>query len=425
MAAMPDALLIASAVGLAFTANALRPSRNVYLSVPTFFAAWLTIELAPQLLGLLVAVTAILVANGALGEATGIIGLALTVPIAAGLTSLIVEARRVHHVMEASLQEALGDQYVTHITPPRAPGYDPKLPLRQLLRPFKLRHREVRRVRNLSYGPRGRRNRLDVYHHKDEPSGAPTLLYVHGGAWAVSNKNHQGKPLMLHLASRGWTCFTINYPLSPRAAWPEHIIDVKRAIAWVREHGHEYGADTSFIAITGGSAGGHLAALAALTANESEYQPGFEDADTSVQAAMPHYGVYDFTNDSGLKAAESRLLFLERVVLKARIMDAREEFLKASPVHRVHDEAPPFFVVHGTFDSLAAVEEARDFVGKLRAVSKQPVAYAELPGAHHAFDVFHSIRSAHAVRGIERFADWCWTRHNERRAAPEAPQAQR
>ena len=67
--------------------------------------------------------------------------------------------------------------------------------------------------------------------------------------------------------------------------------------------GPSYGGDPDFIAITGGSAGGHLAALAALTPNDPEYQPGFEDADTTVQAAVPHYGVYDFAGASGTRKA--------------------------------------------------------------------------------------------------------------------------
>jgi hypothetical protein len=67
---------------------------------------------------------------------------------------------------------------------------------------------------------------------------------------------------------------------------------------------------------------------------------------------------------------------------------------------------PPCFVVHGALDTLAPVEEARAFVALLRAASTEPVVYAELPGAHHAFDVFASIRSVQAVDRIERFATW-------------------
>ena len=65
----------------------------------------------------------------------------------------------------------------------------------------------------------------------------------------IGNKEEQGGPLMRYLALRGWCCIAINYRLSPKATFPDHIIDVKRAIAWVREHGAEHGADTDFILI--------------------------------------------------------------------------------------------------------------------------------------------------------------------------------
>ena len=117
------------------------------------------------------------------------------------------------------------------------------------------------------------------------------MLQVHGGAWMLGEKQQQGQPLMYHLAQRGWLCVACNYRLSPKDAFPAHIIDVKRAIAWVREHAGEFGGNPDFIAITGGSAGGHLSSLAALTANRVEWQPGFEDADTSVAAAVPYFSL--------------------------------------------------------------------------------------------------------------------------------------
>ena len=87
---------------------------------------------------------------------------------------------------------------------------------------------------------------------------------------------------MAHLAERGWVCVTANYRLSPRATWPDQIVDVKRALAWTKANIANHGGDPGFVVITGGSAGGHLCALAALTVNVSEFQPGFEGADTSV-----------------------------------------------------------------------------------------------------------------------------------------------
>ena len=70
-------------------------------------------------------------------------------------------------------------------------------------------------------------------------------------------------------------------------------------MAWVKEHIAEYGGDPAFVAVSGGSAGGHLCALLALTAGDPAFQPGFEEADTSVDACVPFYGVMDMTGRRG------------------------------------------------------------------------------------------------------------------------------
>ncbi|HVV19561.1 MAG TPA: alpha/beta hydrolase, partial [Pseudonocardiaceae bacterium] len=221
------------------------------------------------------------------------------------------------------------------------------------------------------------------------------------------SKNEQGLPLMRRLAEHGWVCVAPNYPLSPKARWPEQVIALKRAIAWIREHGPEYGADPSFLAVTGGSAGGHLAALLALTGNDPAWQPGFEDADTTVQACVPHYGIFDFAATTGTPASvQRRDGLLAKVVVGRDPAHYADVYRAASPLDRIHADAPPFFVVHGRHDLLVPVAEARQFVERLRGVSHSPVVYAELAGAQHAFDVFPSIRSAHVVAGVHRFLDW-------------------
>lgn len=207
---------------------------------------------------------------------------------------------------------------------------------------------------------------------------------------------------MSHLAELGWICVAINYRHSPRNTWPDHIIDVKRALAWVKAHISEYGGDPDFIAITGGSAGGHLSSLAALTPNDPRFQPGFEEADTRVQAAVPFYGVYDFTR---LQDAMHPMMLplLERMVVKQPRTANMQSYLDASPVTHISADAPPFFVLHGRNDSLVPVQQARGFVDQLRQVSKQPVVYAELPFTQHAFDLLGSARAAHTAIAVEQF----------------------
>jgi acetyl esterase/lipase len=220
----------------------------------------------------------------------------------------------------------------------------------------------------------------------------------------IGFKAFQGLPMLQHFAALGWVCFSINYRLSPRATFPDHIIDVKRAIAWIREHADEYGCDPSFIVVSGNSAGGHLASLASLTPNDASFQPGFAEADTSVAACLSFYGVYDFSDRFSHWHNRGLQELLERFVMKARLSDARDRFVAASPLSHVGAHAPPFLVVHGDRDSIVPVAEARAFVAALRQSTAAPCVYIEIPGAQHAFEVFPSVRTVHLLRGLQRFA---------------------
>lgn len=250
----------------------------------------------------------------------------------------------------------------------------------------------------------GRKVRLDVYRPTSPGEDLrPAVLQIHGGGWVLGSRLEQGIPLLTHLAANGWVGFNADYRLSPAVTMPEHVVDVKRAIAWIREHGAEYGADPDRIVITGGSAGGHLVALAALTANDRELQPGFEEIDTSVIAAVPFYGIYDLTDPDVVYWHDFRHWLLEKVVIGQPLEEARDLFIENSPTHRVHAGAPPFLIFHGDSDILIPVADARSFVAELERVSESTVRYVELPGADHAFDVFPSLRSAVVIEGIERF----------------------
>jgi acetyl esterase/lipase len=120
------------------------------------------------------------------------------------------------------------------------------------------------------------------------------LIHIHGGAWIIGKKNQQARPLLRHMARSGWLCLDINYRLAPNNRFPAMMTDILRAIAWARDHVADYGGDPGRIFLTGGSAGGHLTALAALVHDDASLKPGFEAADCSVTGAVPLYGRYDF-----------------------------------------------------------------------------------------------------------------------------------
>ena len=402
---MSDRYLVRQLAQLALTVNATRPIPGGPASIPAFFAGWLTAELAPHFAAATVLDTGIHVARHGVHDRRDRIGLAAAATNAALYAALIAAGHRARHEVESALVEALGEHYADELGRSMDPD-ELATPWQQLVWPFHMRHVDVVAKRRLPYASGGRRFELDVYHHRTVPTSRPVLLQVHGGGWMIGSKDQQGIPLMMHMAAHGWVSVAVNYPLSPRARWPQHLVAVKKAVAWIREHIAEYGGDPSFIAVTGGSAGGHLAAMLALTPDDASLQPGFEDADTSVQACVPHYGVYDFTDESGAKSTKQRLDSLIRPYVMHRDARYPEDYRAASPVSRITEHAPPFFVVHGRNDTLVPVAEARAFVDRLRAVSQNPVAYAEIGGAQHAFDIFPSIRSAHVVRGVQRFLDW-------------------
>ncbi|HYJ27432.1 MAG TPA: alpha/beta hydrolase [Nocardioides sp.] len=394
----------------ALTANALRPPRGRRAGVPAFVAGWLFGETAPQMLALTAIDAAAHLTRGRRQGFRTKAGLALAGASALGLARIVHQSRRVGDGLEEALVEGLGVDYVEQLDEVPDPA-DLATPWRRLARPFHFADDGVRVISNLPYSESGRRGHLDIYlpAGEDAIKDAPVLLQVHGGAWTLGAKEHQGRPLMNRMAAKGWVCVAINYRLAPRDAWPAHIVDVKRAIAWVKDNIADYGGDPDYVVITGGSAGGHLTALAALTAGDADFQPGFEDADTSVQAAVPFYGVYDFAGSTGLtNAIGMRDAFLGPRVVQTTWADAPDVYEAASPILRITADAPDFFVIHGELDTLVAVEQARLFVAELRRTSKRSVVYAELPGTQHAFDVFHSIRSAHAVRAVDRYLTWHW-----------------
>ncbi|MEO5662111.1 MAG: alpha/beta hydrolase [Nocardioides sp.] len=397
------------AIVAALTANVLRPPSGPRAGLYAFFPGWVFGELAPQMLALTAVDSALQLRPSKRSGARTRLGFALAAASAAGLAHVIRQSQQVKDQLEDALVEGLGVDYVEQLDAVPTPA-ELATPWRKLVNPFNFKDQAVQVEKNIAYAEFGRRSMLDIYRPAGEQlTDAPVLLQVHGGAWILGKKDEQGIPLMQHMAQRGWVCVAINYRLAPRDPFPAHVIDVKRAIAWIKDNIAEYGGNPDYIVITGGSAGGHLASLAAVTPNVEEWQPGFEEADTSVQAAVPHYGVYDLAGSTGLRSAKGmRDGFLAPKVFQKTWEEDPEAFEAASPILRIDGDEPDFFVIHGDSDTLVDVGQARTFVEKLRNVSKNSVVYAELPGAQHAFDVFPSIRSAHVVRGIERYLGWHW-----------------
>src|SRR5262245_33717891 len=211
------AFLALSALFLLGTLNSFWPiRRNRILYGPSFFASWLTNELAPFYLAVMVLLTAAFVVWGdVLDRVVGWIGLAFMAVSWVLLWVIHRGGLKAGPVVVA----ALG-------------GYGADL------HPERARRRRVRRIRNVPFRRvAGKTLRLDLTSPVDATPAdrRPALIQIHGGAWIIGDKREQGLPLIKRMASNGWVCFNVNYRLSPGATFPDHLVDCKAAIAWVRE----------------------------------------------------------------------------------------------------------------------------------------------------------------------------------------------
>ncbi|MUL47384.1 alpha/beta hydrolase [Mycobacterium sp. CBMA293] len=388
--------LVRAVLGLVNATNAASPLlRAGNPGIVTFAYGWPSGEAAGVLLGSSVLSAVRRGRRGDFSGTSGRIALVITAITWAILGFIFNRSLRSRPAFEQPLHDLIGPDSAADSTGPRVPGM-----LRTMV------SRRKYNTQTVKYGPH-RANLADIWRRPDLPldGKAPVLLQVPGGGWMLGDRRPQAYPLLSHLAERGWICVSIGYRVSPKHAWPAHIIDVKQALAWIKENIADYGGDPDFVAISGGSAGGHLSSLAALTPGDPQWQPGFEDADTSVVAAVPVYGRYDWFSFDGPGRPEM-MQALEQMIVKKPFSTDAQEFLDASPITRIRPDAPPFFVLHGTDDTMIAVQEGRDFVAALREESLGPVAYAEIPNAQHAFDVLGSAHGRYTAEAITRFLEW-------------------
>jgi len=278
------------------------------------------------------------------------------------------------------------------------------LDIKRLIRPFNsIKDKGIVVDKNILYREvDGMRLKLDIRRKNKELKGAPVLLQIHGGGWTrgYGSKNEQALPLMQNLAQQGWVCVAINYRLSPKATFPDHIIDCEHALAWVKDNIADYGGDPDFIIVTGGSAGGHLSSLLSLSTIDHRFDESLKDKDLRVQGCVPFYGIYDLLDEKKLQKSVGLEIVMRKSIVKQRKEEAPDLYRIMSPINHISKHAPPFLIIHGNKDTLTSFDEARYFSNKLRSVSGQQVSFAAIDGAQHAFDIFPSLRCDIVVAGI-------------------------
>lgn len=399
-------VFVLALISVALTYNVLRPQYHHPKGIVfSFLAGWLAGELALHVIAVQVFLVFLCALLGGIKGFWGALGLLLFTGSWLTLS---------YHYFSGYKVKVLMDSIVApHRDAADAAnwGRHGEVDVSRLLRPFSdFKDDQIELIKDVVFDKvNGLELKLDIRRNLGCPENAPVLMQIHGGAWThgYGSKNEQGVPLMVEMAKRGWVCVAISYRLSPAYTFPDPIIDCKKALVWIKEHIAEYGGDPEFIVVTGGSAGGHLSSLLALTPNLPEFQPGFEDRDTEVQGCVPFYGIYDLLDTHKLQVSPGLEIFLRKKVIRKTRAEAEDLYRLLSPITHVSEQAPPFLMIHGDKDSLTSLGEAQYFASELDKVSKQSVEFAEIAGAQHAFDLFASLRSDYVKLGIaERLEQW-------------------
>jgi acetyl esterase/lipase len=269
----------------------------------------------------------------------------------------------------------------------------------------------TRKFLDLRYAYQSPSQALDIYLPETGEAPYPVILQIHGGAFMGCDKADLQVLPMLEGLKRGYAVVAINYRLSGEAKFPALIQDAKAAIRWVRANARRYHFDPSKLAAWGGSAGGYLASMLGVSAGVKELEDlhmGNPDQPCNVQAVVVWYGPTNFLKmdeqlaASGLLAPEgmrhSDPYSPEALLLGRRITRMPLRVAAANPETYIREDAPPFFLQHGTRDAVVPVQQSIEFAAKLaQATGQQKVRFGLLEGAEHADPRFETPENVKEV----------------------------
>ena len=229
---------------------------------------------------------------------------------------------------------------------------------------------------------------VDIYLPPKARSGGarPLVMYIHGGGWVGGHTRHAGATadfpkVLASLAAEGFVVASLEYRLSGEAPFPAALQDSRAALRFLKANAARYGIDPAKVAVWGGSAGGHLAALTALSCGDATLDPAPAPAGSEcVQGAVTWYGVFDFAPlmaRAGGDGAGNRFLGCvgpcEAGVVR-----------RVSPASYIDAKDPPFLLIHGEEDKVVDVSQSRSAEVLFRAAGV-PVESIYIPAVDHSF----------------------------------------
>tara|TARA_B100000579_G_scaffold38723_1_gene27051 strand:+ start:645 stop:1595 length:951 start_codon:yes stop_codon:yes gene_type:complete len=228
---------------------------------------------------------------------------------------------------------------------------------------------------------------LDVYREKGINNSMPLIIFVHGGSWTKGDK----KDYLIYLlsyAQKGYVTASLSYRFSQEEKFPAAVKDVICGIKWLKNNAMEYGIDSNNVAIVGGSAGAHLALMAAYSVGDSFGEESCESGSASqkVNAVVNFYGPTDLTTDYAINRKETNFF------IGADYKSQPEKYLIASPIHYVTKDDPPTMTFIGTLDELVPLNQTNKLDQSLKKVDVYH-DYHILKGWPHTMDAARPVNN--------------------------------
>ncbi|MCD0467101.1 alpha/beta hydrolase [Flavobacterium sp. ENC] len=235
----------------------------------------------------------------------------------------------------------------------------------------------VNQLNDVVYDQRKSRDlHFDAFLNKNKKLN-PAVILIHGGGWKSGNKN-QMHELAQEIASKGYSCFAIEYRLSPEAKYPEGIYDVKNAIRFIKDNAKRFRVDPDKIAVLGCSSGGQMAALIGTTNGN----PAFEDEANKSNSSSKVNAIIDIDGVLAFKHPESKEGEMAAFWLNGTYDENPENWKKASALSHTDKNTPPVLFINSSFerfhagrDDMIAILNQNKIYNEVKTIENSPHSF--------------------------------------------------